>query len=442
MSTASRPHYIEQFQSVGGMLPGAHLPWLASLRQSALAQFDATGFPSPREEEWRYTNVAPIEKKRFRPSVTAAPAVIPDGALLKRYRLDDSWTLVLVNGVYVPELSVVDGIPAGVTVAPLSLALATDPDFVAARLGSATANEHHGFIAFNTAFFSEGLVLRVPAHQKLAKPVQLLHITTGSETAHSLRNLIVVEAGAAAQVAETFVGATGSADLCTSITEVTLEQGAVLDYYAFQRQPERAYHFGGTYASVGRSARFRHTQLCFGALLARHEIHAELDQAAECALDGLFLARQRQHVDNHALIHHRAPRATSRETYRGVLTDRARGVFQGRIIVHPEAQQTDAQMNNRNLLLSEDAEVDTKPQLEIHADDVKCSHGVAVGQLDEQAVFYLQSRGIDAASARAMLTFAFANAMLDKLNLPSVKRLAQDELMAQFPQAAIQRDWL
>lgn len=442
MNTLTRPHYVEQFQSAGGLLPGASLPWLASLRQTALAQFDATGFPSPREEEWRYTNVAPIEKKRFKPGFAAAPAAAPDAALLERYRLHDVWSLVLVNGIYVPELSALDGIPAGVTITPISLALADDPGFIESRLGSVSANERHGFIAFNTAFFSEGLVLRVPAEQKLSKPVQLLHIATDSDTALSLRSLIVVESGASAQVVETFVGETGSVNLCAAITEVALAERAALDHYMLQHQSERAYHFGGAYACVGRSACFRHTQLSFGALLARHEIHAELDEVAECTLDGLFLGRERQHVDNHTLIHHRAPRAISRETYRGVLADRARGVFQGRIIVHPDAQQTDAQMNNRNLLLSEDAEIDTKPQLEIHADDVKCAHGVAIGQLDEQAVFYLQSRGVDAESARNMLTFAFANAMLDKIELASVKSLAQDELMAKFPQAGIRRDWL
>jgi Fe-S cluster assembly protein SufD len=196
------------------------------------------------------------------------------------------------------------------------------------------------------------------------------------------------------------------------------------------------------YVEVGRSARFQHTNLSLGGLLVRNEIHVDLAEAAECSLDGLFVGRGRQHVDNHTMIRHNEPNGVSREHYRGVLTDRARGVFQGRIVVQPKAQKTDAQMNNRNLLLSEDAEIDTKPQLEIHADDVKCAHGVAVGQLDPESIFYLESRGVDQTSARNMLTFAFANTMVEQIRLAGFREIAQDVLLSLFPQAGIRKDWL
>jgi Fe-S cluster assembly protein SufD len=309
-------------------------------------------------------------------------------------------------------------------------------------LGQACANEHHGFVAFNTAFFGEGLFLCVQADCALDRPVQLLHVSTQNDTAANLRNLIVLETGAQATYIETFVAPPGTSTLTTSVTEALIAETASLDCYSLQNQADRGFLFGGLYASVGHSARLNQTNLSLGGLLLRQEIHADLGEAAQCTLNGLFLGRQRQHVDNHTLVHHRAPKATTREHYRGILSERARGIFQGRIVVHPSAQQTDAQMNNRNLLLSDDAEVDSKPQLEIHADDVKCAHGVAIGQLDPESVFYLESRGVDSTSARNMLTFAFANAMLEHIHLPSVKNLAREELLALFPQAGIRKDWL
>ena len=209
-----------------------------------------------------------------------------------------------------------------------------------------------------------------------------------------------------------------------------------------QVETDKAYHFGGVYVKQEKSSRFNQHNLSFGGLLARNEIHAELAIAAECEMNGLFLAKGRQHVDNHTLIQHTEPHGTSRETYRGVLADRARGVFQGRIIVHPQAQKTSAEMDNRNLLLSEDAEIDAKPQLEILADDVKCSHGVAIGQLEPESVFYLVSRGIDQETAKNMLTFAFANEMVEKIGLESLRSRVQGHLLNLFPQTGIRRDWL
>ncbi len=442
MNALSHPQVFEQFQSIATTLPGAGLPWLSSLRQAALARFDATGFPTPREEDWKYTNVAPIERKRF---VAAAPPIDGtsiDADLLARFRLDDAWTMVIVDGRWIPEYSDLDGVAPELMIAPISRVLETDPDLVERLLGRTVENERHGFIAFNNAFFSDGLLIRVPPGLRLAKPVQLIHLATGSDHSAHLRNLVVLERGAEARLVETFVGDPGSGGLSTAISEVLVEADASLAAYSVQHHPERNYHFGGFYASVGRGAHVHHTNLSLSGLLTRNDIHIALAEGSECELDGLFLGRQRQHVDTHTLIHHRAPHAGSREDYRGILADRSRGVFHGRIIVHPGALQTDARMNNRNLLLSPDAEIDSKPQLEIHADDVKCAHGVAIGQLDEKSVFYLQSRGIDAETARNMLTFAFANAVVDKIDLPSVQNLARQELMTLFPQAGIRRDWL
>ncbi len=221
-----------------------------------------------------------------------------------------------------------------------------------------------------------------------------------------------------------------------------MAQMPIVTLYKMQCESEKAYHFGGTYVKQARDARFTHHNFAFGGLLARSDIHADLDVASECELNGLYLGVKRQHIDNHTRINHLMPNAISRELYKGVLDDRARGVFQGRVIVDIDAQKTDSQMNNRNLLLSDDAEADTKPQLEIYADDVKCGHGVTVGQLDEKSIFYLQSRCIDEETARNMLTFAFANEMVDKIKIKSLHDRVLEQVLVRFPQEGVEKNWL
>lgn len=435
--------YLDDYRTLADTLPGQGVPGLHAKRQAALAQFSASGFPSPREEEWRYTNVSPIEKKRFKPLVSQAlTAKAVDRNWLKSWCLADAWSLVLVDGHLCRELSMLDGLPAGVTVTGLAEALKLYPDRMADLLGTASAREIHGFIAFNMAFFADGAFIELAPGTRLDRPVQLIHVATRPDGLSTVRNCIVVGENARAAVVETFAGSPEANYLTSAVTEVSIGANADLDHYKLQTESDKTFHFGGVYVTQERSARFRQHNIAFGGLLVRNEIHSELRKGAECLMHGLFLAARRQHVDNHTLIHHVEPYGMSRENYRGVLADRARGVFQGRIVVHSGAQKTDAAMSNRNLLLSEDAEIDTKPQLEILADDVKCAHGVTVGQLDPESVFYLESRGIDRVSARNMLTFAFANEMVDKIDLPSLRGLVQDQLLALFPQTGIRRDWL
>jgi Fe-S cluster assembly protein SufD len=255
------------------------------------------------------------------------------------------------------------------------------------------------------------------------------------------RNVIIVDELAEAQVIETFVG-TDAAYLNAAVTEVFVGKAAHLTLTKLQIESEKAYHVGGTYVQQAKDARFTHHNFAFGGLLARCDIHTDLDQASECELNGLYLGIKRQHIDNHTRINHLKPHAISRQMYKGVLDDRARGVFQGRVIVAEDAQKTDSQMNNRNLLLSDDAEADTKPQLEIYADDVKCGHGVTVGQLDEKSIFYLQSRCVDEETARNMLTFAFANEMVDKIKIKSLHDKVLEQVLVRFPQEGVEKDWL
>jgi Fe-S cluster assembly protein SufD len=440
MSAVTQSRYAAEYESIAPQLPGRDLPWLSKRRLDALTQFAAGGFPSPREEEWRYTNVSAIEKKLFSPSF-AAPERTVDKAWLDSYRLPDAWSIVLLNGHFSAGLSRLASLPKAILVLSMADALAQYPERVEEHFGKAVADQEHGFVAFNTAWFSDGLFVHVPAKEVLAKPLQLLHVVTEPDALATIRNLIVVDPMAQVEIVETYTGA-DCAYLAASVNEVFVGANADLALYKLQAESAKAYHFGGTYVAQARDARFAHHNYAFGGLLARSDIHADLDQASECVLNGLYVGDKRQHIDNHTRITHLKPQATSRELYKGVLDDRARGVFQGRVIVAEDAQKTDSEMNNRNLLLSNDAEADTKPQLEIYADDVKCGHGVTVGQLDEKSVFYLQSRGVDEETARNMLTFAFANEMVDKIRIRELHDLVLGELLRRFPQQGVEKEWL
>lgn len=435
MNAYTLPHPPESASA----LPGSALPWLQALRMDAAQRFAAGGFPTPREEEWRYTNVAPLEKRKFHAGPDSA---LPDPAWVERLRLEDGWSLVFVGGLHVPALSRTEGLPEGLYAMSLAAALEQCPERVEPHFHRIAAQESHGFVAFTTAEFQGGAYVHIPAGMVLDRPLQLLHLSTRAEGLAVLRHLVVLEPGAEAQIVETYAGPDSAAGLTATVSELHLAENAGLEHYKFQIESAKAYHFGGIYARQARASRLRQHQSAFGGLLARTEIHSDLGHGAQCELDGLFLATGRRHLDTHTLIRHLEPHAASQETYRGIGADRARGVFSGRIVVGKRAQKTDAAMSCRNLLLSEDAEIDARPQLEILADDVKCSHGVSVGQLDPQAVFFLQTRGVDELSARTMLTFAFANEMVQKIHPAGLKRLVQAELLAALPQADIREDWL
>ncbi|MDI1292328.1 MAG: Fe-S cluster assembly protein SufD [Methylobacter sp.] len=474
MNTATASRYAAEYQTIASALPGQNLPWLQALRAQALTEFSAHGFPSPREEEWRYTNVSGIEKKLFSPSISLSIDEV-DAEWLKSVQLEDAWVLVLVNGHFSAELSVLDGLPEAVSVMSMADALAKQPGTVEKYLGRAADQSEHSFIAFNTAWFTDGLFVHVPAKQVLDRPIQVLHVVTGVDQMATTRNIIIADALAEVKVIETFISRDGvyaenlsgtgsaisrdgvyaaslpgadaavgsnNAYLTAAVTEVFVGQNADVTLYKLQSESEKAYHFGGSYIKQARDARFTHHNFAFGGMLARSDIHVDLDHASACELNGLYLGVKRQHIDNHTRINHLKPYAISRELYKGVLDDRARGVFQGRVIVAEDAQKTDSQMNNRNLLLSDDAEVDTKPQLEIYADDVKCGHGVTVGQLDEKSIFYLQSRCVDEETARNMLTFAFANEMVDKIKIKSLHDRVLEQVLARFPQQGVNKEWL
>jgi Fe-S cluster assembly protein SufD len=431
--------YVEHYREVATELPGQELGWLRDLRAGADRAFAERGFPSPREEEWRYTNVTAIEKKRFRPG---RPGAEKDVEPLLRYGLADAWRLVLVDGVFSPSLSRLDALPQGVVVLPLSEALVRRPEQVRAWLERSPDGEASRFLDFNTAYFRDGAYIDIAERVALETPIQILNLSTQAEGLSVTRNLIGLGRHAEARIVETHAGLDTAGYLSAAVTQLNLADGASLDHYKLQLESPRAYHFGGLHIEQQAASRLRQHHSAFGGLIGRTDIHNTLGRGAECDLNGLFMVDGRRHLDTHFVVRHREPHAGSREHYRGIAGDRGRGVCAGRIVVDQAAAKTDAEMSSRNLLLSEDAEIDSKPQLEIHTDDVKCSHGVTVGQLDAESVFYLQSRGIDEITARNMLTFAFANEMVEKIALEPLRRQVRQALLCKLPQTGIRVDWL
>ena len=418
--------YLNDYPAMRAQLAGAGHGWLESQREFALNAFAAKGFPSLRDEDWRYTKLSGLDKTVFSP---VQDATLHSG-LLESYLLADVYHLVLVNGHFCPEAS--DSLPVEFNCYSLRQALVQQPDQVAEYLGKALPEAEHSLISFNSAWFSDGIWLEASQSLVLDKPIQILHIVTSAQALAACRNIFILHPHSEIEIIETYAGS-ASSSLTVSVNECFIGANAELNLAKLQTEPEKAVHFGGTYVKQARSSRFKHQNFAFGAQLARTDIHTDLFQAAECQLDGLYVAGQRQHLDTLTRINHLQAHGISREFYKGVLDDNARGVFQGRVVVAQDAQQTDSEMNNRNLLLSANAEIDSKPQLEIYADDVKCSHGMTVGQLDEKSLFYLQSRAIDEEAARDLLTFAFANEMVEKVEHAGFKALLHEQLLQRFP---------
>jgi len=434
-------HYAGLLSAQKSPLIGQDLNWLANLRAKAADEFSDTGFPTFREEEWRYTNISPIEKNQFG---LASKAGEIDARFIKSVLLEGCHHLVFVDGFYQVEFSAVNDVPDGVVVSALSESIIENEALIKSLLDSVVETPALGFINFNTALFSDGAVISIEENTVVDKPIQVAFISSkeGALTLSNTRNLILAKASSKAHIIETYHAVEDSCYLTNVITEVVVEPNANLSHTRLQAESEKAYHIGGVYARLENNAIFNQSNYTFGASISRSEIHATLGEASDCNLDGLYVGQNRQHMDHHTRLNHAQPHAVSNEFYKGILGDRSRGVFQGRIIVAQDAQKTDAKMNNRNLLLSDRAEVDTKPQLEIYADDVKCAHGVTVGQLDDTAIFYLQSRGIDEQIAKNMLTFAFANEMIERINFEPLREAVLDELLERFPQAGMKKEWL
>jgi Fe-S cluster assembly protein SufD len=419
---------------------------LQALRRLGIERFAALGFPTLRQEDWRFTNVAPIARGTFvrpesdpnDPDRGADPARL---AVLDFGDLETAARLVFVDGRFSAKLSQVGELPAGTVVTSLSDALRRSPDLVLSQLARIAQVGDQPFVALNTAFLQDGACVLVPRHAVIEKPIHLLFLASGAEgraTYSFPRNLIVAGENSQVTLVETYAGE--GVYFCSPVTEMVAGPASVVDHFKLQRESREAFHVATFQIEGERSSRPSSHSISIGGGLVRNDVNAVLaGEGIDCILNGLYLADGRQLVDNHMRVEHAKPHCASHELYKGILDGKARAVFNGLIHVHPGAQKTDAKQSNRNLLLSSEAIANSNPQLEIFADDVKCTHGSTVGQLDDDAVFYLRSRGIGAEAARSILTYAFASDIVERIKLEPVRRDLEEFLFARLPQGEVVR---
>jgi Fe-S cluster assembly protein SufD len=425
--------------------------WINLIRRAAFGRFTELGFPTTRLENWKYTNVAPIAKTAFtraeqassRRRVIAMDAI--DAVTLEGVACAQ---LVFVNGHYSSDLSSLEKLPEGITVSSLAAVIASNPASVKAHLAQYAGYHDQAFVALNTAFMEDGAFVSIPKDTIVDAPIHLLFISSarlgptddegGSAPVSYRRNLIVVGSHSQARIIESYVGLEHDVYLTNVVTEIVGGENAVIDYYKVQRESEEAFHVATVQAQLGHSSTFSSHAIDLGGALVRNDLNVVLDgEGAECTLNGLYMVTGRQHVDNHTRIDHAQPHCSSRQLYKGILDGKSKGVFSGKIVVHKAAQKTDAKQSNKNLLLSEDAVIDSKPQLEIFNNDVKCTHGTTIGQHDQEALFYLRSRGVDLAAARSLLTYAFASELLGRIKIEPVRARLEALLLTRLCDGAV-----
>jgi Fe-S cluster assembly protein SufD len=407
--------------------------WLQDLRDHAASRFVELGFPTTRDEDWRFTSVAPIVTSEFRP---AAQARLDAGVLSTFLYADAPCRLVVVNGRLSTELSRASGLPKGVRFGSLAAASTEQADIVGRYLGQLADAGTRAFVALNTAFTHDGAYVYVPDGVVLQQPLQILFVSTGEASAPTMshpRALIVAGDNSQLRIVETYVSAPGQRHFTNAVTEIVAGENAVVDHYKIEEESVDAFHIASMHLHLARSSNVSTHAFTLGGRLVRNDIIAVLDgEGAEATVNGLYLADGDRLVDTHTTIDHAKAHCPSHEVYKGILGGNAKAIFNGKIIVRQDAQKTDAKQTNRALLLSDHATINTKPQLEIFADDVKCTHGAAIGQLDEDALFYLRARGLTYFEARDMLIHAFAGEILERVQIEPLKAALEAELYAQL----------
>jgi Fe-S cluster assembly protein SufD len=424
--------FLAEYDRLNSAAGGAQPSWLRELRGRALTRFAELGIPTTRDEEWRFTNVSPIGETVFRLAPEANGAA---SALLETVDTTGAQRIVVVNGRYSSELSSPDG-QNGVEAGSLARAIAAPDGDVRDVLGRIAGFENRAFVALNTAFLQDGVLIRVRRGAVVERPLHLVFVSvpTGPEPVMSHpRVLCVVGESAQVRLVESYVGAEGPRYLTNVVGEFDIHENAVVDHYKDQREAVSGFHIGLQAVRCARNSTFVSHAFTLGGQIVRNDAIAILGgEGIDCTLNGLYLADAQRLVDNHTTIDHAMPHCGSHELYKGILAGRARAVFNGKIIVRPDAQKTDAKQTNRALLLSDEAQINTKPQLEIFADDVKCTHGAAIGQLDAEALFYLRARGLDAQQARDMLIHAFAGDILNRVKIDTLRVQLENELFTQL----------
>jgi len=402
--------------------------WLRQLREDAWQCFHAKGFPTTHDEDWRFTNLATLAKTPFQRAVKGSVTVSAEQ--IEKFRVPGAGCrLVFVNGHFAPELSEVCDLPDTLEICSLERTIAKAmeggepegcaPEGIEQHLGRYAHVRRDVFAALNTALWEDGAYLRVHRGAVIERPIHLLYVSAGAGAAIMThpRTLVVAEPTSHAAVIEDYVSIGDETAFSNAVTELVAGQDAVVSHFLVERENLAAFNVSTLRLELARGTNVSSHSILLGGGLVRNNVHPVLaGEGAECLINGLFVGAGRQHLDNYMLVEHAQPQCSSRQFYNGILDDRARGVFHGRIVVHKDAQKTDAKQTNRNLLLSDDARIDTKPQLEIYADDVKCTHGATIGQIEEEQLFYLRSRGIEETSARNLLLYAFAAECLDRMS--------------------------
>ena len=410
--------YLAEFERFEKQTPQP--AWVAPLRAAGISSFAEQGLPTLQDEDWRFTSIAPIASLPYKPVFGgAANGTARDALNGSAFAELPGTRLVFVNGRFSPELSSLRASTAGARVGNLATALPQDAALVEKHLGRYAQVQGNAFAALNQAFFLDGACIHVPAGAAVPEPIQLIYVSTAKQPGDVIhpRNLIVVEAGARLTVVENYLSAGDAACFTNAVTELVAGDNASIEYLKLQDEAAEAFHIATIQGRFGRTSNVKVHSFALGARLSRNNIRVQLaGEGLECILNGLYLTKDEQIADHHMIVEHAQPCCASHEYFNGILDDKSKGVFHGRILVQRVAQKTDAKQTNKNLLLSDNATVDTKPQLEIYADDVKCTHGATVGQLNDESIFYLRSRGIGMDTARRMLIHAFAGEIIERIH--------------------------
>ncbi len=422
--------YVEQYQRASAAR--THEPeWLSERREFAFERFSVLGFPTVRNEEYKYTNLAKLAKAQMETAPAYITPLGEEALAPAAYEGLQGPRIVFVDGRFNKALSRLGGLPQDAVVASIAETLEKNPEALEGHLTRYADSENHATTALNTAFFVDGAFISAPAKTRIEQPVHVIWVSIGEPgMATHPRTLILAGRESDITVIESFIAVNDGAYWTNAVTEIVAEDGSRVEHFKAQQDSTQAFHTGMIEMLEERNAYVSTISLSFGGGLTRNDFRIKLnDEGSECALDGLYVVNGKQHVDHHTVIDHAMPHCNSHQLYKGVLDGESRGVFNGKIIVRKDAQKTDAIQNNKNLLLSKKAEIDTKPQLEIDANDVRCTHGATIGQLNADAVFYLQSRGIGKDQARSLLTFAFAADLLERINVEPLKNHFESMLL-------------
>lgn len=426
--------YLDSLLAGQPQLPASPLAWLNTLRAEAVDRVGVLTVPTIRDEEWRFTDLSPLTKVTFQPARAPVRLVSAD---VERFHLEEATTrLVFVDGIHAPELSSVAR-DDGIVVANLSAAQSVHSAAIELHLGRHAKSHDSVFVALNTAFLHDGALVVVPKDASASAPLHLLFVATQKGAASYPRCLLIAEPGSTVTVVEDYVALQPEAYFTNAVTEIALGDRAQVDHIRVQRDSGQAFHIANCAVSLAHASRYRSVSVALGARISRYDLDVlQTAEGAECTIDGLALIGERQLADTHTSIDHAKPHGSSRQLHKCIAGGAAHAVFNGKIIVRPGAQRTDSSQSSRNLLLTGKARVDTKPQLEIFADDVKCAHGATVGQLDSEAVFYLASRGLSDAAARNLLTYAFGAEIIDRIPVASLKRGLEQAVLDQTTRQA------